>query len=164
MFVVVAVWFYCSSRLTCLILAYHSNLMLQCFIPLSCLLWRLSYNSYTIFLKNTSAFLGFPKNNFWVFLSVPHLVELCQNCGWARSEPYVPSHITEPPCLTLCSVGTILSGLFCLLSEERFVWDYFVFGTVLSVHHFFATFVLMLTPNRDFCSHELWKKSESYGY
>ena len=25
--------------------------------------------------------------------------QLCQNCGWAGSEPYVPSHITEPPCL-----------------------------------------------------------------
>ena len=24
---------------------------------------------------------------------------LCQNCGWAGSEPYVRSHITEPPCL-----------------------------------------------------------------
>ena len=27
------------------------------------------------FLKKTWAFLGFAKNNFWVFLSVPHLVD-----------------------------------------------------------------------------------------
>ena len=24
--------------------------------------------------------------------------QLCQNSGWAGSEPYVPLHITEPPC------------------------------------------------------------------
>ena len=27
------------------------------------------------FLKKTWAFLGFAKNKFWVFLSVPHLVD-----------------------------------------------------------------------------------------
>ena len=30
---------------------------------------------HTEFLKKTWAFLGFAKNNFWVFLSVPHLVD-----------------------------------------------------------------------------------------
>ena len=55
------------------------------------------------FLKNTSAFLGF----FWdsqkliVGFSICSSFgrQLCQNCGWAGSEPYVPSHISEPPCL-----------------------------------------------------------------
>ena len=42
--------------------------------------------------------------------------QLCQNCGWAGSELYVPSHITEPPCLfffraTNC-VGTNLIVMF----------------------------------------------------
>ena len=50
------------------------------------------------FLKKTWAFLGFAKNNFWVFLSVPQLVDKNAKIVDGGSEPYVPSHITEPPC------------------------------------------------------------------
>ena len=60
-----------STRFLNIEISQQSNSSI--FTPLSCLLWRLSYRSYTIFLKNT--FLGFTKNNFWVFLSVPHLVD-----------------------------------------------------------------------------------------
>ena len=45
------------------------------FTPLSYLLWTLSYRSYTIFLKNTWAFMGFfgiPKKYFLGSLSVPY--------------------------------------------------------------------------------------------
>ena len=62
-----------STRFLNIGISQQSNASI--FTPLSCLLWSLSYRSYTIFLKNTSAFLGFPKNNFWVFLSVLHLVD-----------------------------------------------------------------------------------------
>ena len=52
------------------------------FNPLSYLLWRLSFHSYTIFF----GFFAIPKNNFWVFLSVPHLVDnyakIVDERGW----------------------------------------------------------------------------------
>ena len=46
---------------------------------------------------------------FWVFWDSQKIIfgfsicssfgrQLCQNCGWAGSELYVRSHITEPPC------------------------------------------------------------------
>ena len=69
------------------------------FTPLSYLLWTLSYRSYTFFLKHLG-FYGF----FWYSLifgfSICSLFgrQLCQNCEWAGLEPYVPSHIAEPPC------------------------------------------------------------------
>ena len=66
----------------CLILLFVLTRFLNIFLSnasnftqLSYLLWRLSYRSYTFFWKSTGAFFGFPKNNFWVFLSVPHLVD-----------------------------------------------------------------------------------------
>ena len=51
------------------------------FTPLSYLRWRLFFRSYTIFLEKYLSFFGFfwvfgfPENNFWVFSSVPHLVD-----------------------------------------------------------------------------------------
>ena len=63
------------------------------FTPLSYLLWRLSFLSYTSFfsfLKNSWFFCV-----FWICSSFGR--QLCQNCGWAGSELYVRSHITEPP-------------------------------------------------------------------
>ena len=35
--------------------------------------------------------------------------QLCQNCGWAGSEPYVRSHITEPPCFLYSSLSVFFS-------------------------------------------------------
>ena len=57
------------------------------FTPLSYLLWRLFFHSYTNFFLNRLDFLG-------SFLSVPHLVEA-----------YMRSHITEPPCYKLFLYG-----------------------------------------------------------
>ena len=67
---VVVVCFWRSSWLAFLILTYYIKLMHQFLTPLSYLLWRLSYRSYKIFWKRL-----FAKNNFWVFLSVPHLLD-----------------------------------------------------------------------------------------
>ena len=67
---VVVVCFWRSSWLAFLILTYYIKLMHQFLTPLSYLLWRLSYRSYRIFWKRL-----FAKNNFWVFLSVPHLLD-----------------------------------------------------------------------------------------
>ena len=99
--VVVVVWFCCSSWLAFLILAYHSNLMLQFYstelFPLEAILSFI----HNFFEK----YLGF----FWVFWDAQKIIfgfsicssfgwQLCQNCGWVGSEPYVSSHIAEPPC------------------------------------------------------------------
>ena len=73
MFVVVIVWFCCSYWLAFLILAYHSNLMHQFLLH-----WVSCFGGYLIvhtqFFWKLLGFFGFPKYNFWVFLSVPHLV------------------------------------------------------------------------------------------
>ena len=52
------------------------------------------------FLKKTWAFLGFAKNNFWVFLSVPHLVDNYAKIvdGWGRN---LMCHRTLPSRLVL---------------------------------------------------------------
>ena len=69
------------------------------FTPLSYLLWRLSYRSYRIFEEKDLDFFGIRKKYFLGFSICSSFGrQLCQNCGWAGSEPYVPSHITEPPC------------------------------------------------------------------
>ena len=57
---------------------------------MSYLLWRLSYGSYTIFFEKYLGFLvflGFPKDNFWVFLSIPHLVDNYAKIvvGWGQN-------------------------------------------------------------------------------
>ena len=68
------------------------------FTPLSYLLWRLSFCSYTIFFLEKYS-------NFWGFLSVPHLVDnyakIVDERG--RSVPYVRLQITERPAL-ICSL------------------------------------------------------------
>ena len=72
--VVVVVWFCRSSWLAFLILTYYSNLMHQCLLQ-----WVICFGGYLIvhteFFEKDWLFLGFAKNNFWVFLSVPHLVD-----------------------------------------------------------------------------------------
>ena len=100
--VVVVVWFCCSSWLAFLTLAYHSHLMLQFLLH-----WVICFGRYLI--VHTQFFwkiLGL----LWVFWYSQKLIfgfsicslfgrQLCQNFGWVESEPYVPSHIAEPPCL-----------------------------------------------------------------
>ena len=74
MFVVV-VWFCCSSWLAFLILTYYSNLMHQFLLH-----WVICFGGYHIvhtefFEKDLGFLWDSQKNNFWVFLSVPHLVD-----------------------------------------------------------------------------------------
>ena len=52
------------------------------------------------FLKKNWAFLGFAKNNFWVFLSVPHLVDNYAKIVDGRGRNLMchrtlPSHLVE---------------------------------------------------------------------
>ena len=62
------------------------------FTPLKYLLWRLSFRSYTsFFFEKYLNFLCFSICSSFVRQSF-------QNCRWAGSEPYVQSHISEPPC------------------------------------------------------------------
>ena len=58
---------------------------------LSYLLLRLSFRSFASFFWKILEFLCFS-------ICSSFGIQLCQNCGWAGSEPYVRSHITEPPC------------------------------------------------------------------
>ena len=104
MFVVV-VWFCRSSSLAFLISAYLINLMHRFLLH-----WVICFGGYlfvhtpvSFFLKNTWFFLCFP-------ICSPFGRQLCQNCGWAGSEPYVQSHITEPPCWYYMPV--VLSNIF----------------------------------------------------
>ena len=83
------------------------------FTPLSYLLWRLSYRSYRIFLKKTWAFLGFAKNNFWVFLSVPHLVD-----NYAK--------IVDGRGRNLMCHRTLPSRLVCFCNSKSFLQLYIV--------------------------------------
>ena len=89
MFVVV-VWFFRSSSLAFLKSAYLINLKHHCL--LHWVICRLSFRSYTSFFWKLLVFLCFS-------ICSSFGRQLCQNCGWAGSEPYVRSHITEPPCL-----------------------------------------------------------------
>ena len=99
MFVVVVVWFCCSSWLAFLILTYYSNLMHQFLLH-----WVICFGGYLIvhteFFEKDLDFFGIRKKFFLCFSICSSFGrQLCQNCAWAGSEPYVPSHITEPPCL-----------------------------------------------------------------
>ena len=101
MFVVVVVWFCCSSWLAFLTLACHNNLMLQFLLH-----WVICFGGYLIV---HSQFFWKILGLFWVFWGSQKIIfgfsicssfsrQLCQNCGWAGSELYVPSHIAELPC------------------------------------------------------------------
>ena len=72
--VVVVVWFCCSSWLAFLILTYYSYLMHRFLLH-----WVICFGGYLIvhteFFEKDLGFFGIRKNNFWVFLSVPHLVD-----------------------------------------------------------------------------------------
>ena len=101
---VVVVCFWRSSWLAFLILTYYIKLMHQFLTPLSYLLWRLSYRSYRIFWKRL-----FAKNNFWVFLSVPHLLDNYAKIVDGRGRNFM-CHRTLP------------SRLVCFMLEYRFLW------------------------------------------
>ena len=79
MFVVVVVWFCCSTWLAFLILAYHSNQLHQffCSSELFAMEAILSFihNFFWKLLVLFWVFWDSQKNNFCVFLSVPHLVD-----------------------------------------------------------------------------------------
>ena len=98
MFVVVVVWFCCSSWLAFLILTYYSNLVHQFLLH-----WVICFGGYLIvhteFFEKDLDFFGIRKKYFLGFSICSSFGrQLCQNGGWAGSEPYLPSHITEPPC------------------------------------------------------------------
>ena len=86
MFVVVA-WFCCSSWLAFLLLAYLMNLMHHL------LLHRVICFGDSLFVHTPIVFFE-KKLGFSICSSFGR--QLCQNFGWAGSEPYVRSHITEP--------------------------------------------------------------------
>ena len=84
--------------------------------PLSYLLWRLSFPSHTNF-----CFKKYLK--FCVFLCSSFGGQSCQKCGWAGSELYVRSHITESPCFsqnaTIMSFFSEFSSFFPFSSLFR---------------------------------------------
>ena len=90
-------------------ISHQSNASL--FTSLTYLLWRLSFRSYTnFFFEKYLNFLCFS-------ICSSFGRQLCQNCGWAGSEPYVRSHITEPP----CSFLKLFSELFFAASAQVLV-------------------------------------------
>ena len=90
MFVVV-VWFCRSSSLAFLISAYLINLMHHFLLH-----WIICFGGYLF--VHTPVFFFEKYLNFLCFSICSSFGrQLCQNCGWAGSEPYVRSHITEPP-------------------------------------------------------------------
>ena len=93
MFVVV-VWFCSSSSLAFLISAYLINLM-----HLFSLHWVFGLEA--IFLLIHQFFFEKYLNFLCFSICSSFGRQLCQNCGWAGSEPYVRLHITEPPCINL---------------------------------------------------------------
>ena len=103
MFVVVVVWFCCSSWLALLILTYYSNLMHQFSLH-----WGICFGGYLIvhteFFEKDLDFLGFAKNIFWVFLSVPHLVDNYAKIVDGRGRNLM-CHRTLPSRLVSCIVA-----------------------------------------------------------
>ena len=99
---VVVVCFWRSSWLAFLILTYYIKLMHQFLTPLSYLLWRLSYRSYRIFWKRL-----FAKNNFWVFLSVPHLLDNYAKIVDGRGRNFM-CHRTLPSRLVKIILGFLI--------------------------------------------------------
>ena len=99
--VVVVVLFCCSFWLTFLISAYHINLKLQFLVH-----WVICFGSYLIvhtqfvwkILGLFCVFWDSQKKCLGFSICSSFERQLCQNCGSAGSEPYVPWHITEPPC------------------------------------------------------------------
>ena len=64
------------------------------FTPLGYLLWRLSFCSYVFFnilwfFGFSFEFFGISKNNFWVFLSNPHLVDNYDQIGDDRGRNFL---------------------------------------------------------------------------
>ena len=114
---VVVVCFWRSSWLAFLILTYYINLMHQFLTPLSYLLWRLSYRSYRIFWKRL-----FPKNNFWVFLSVPHLLDNYAKIVDGRGRNFM-CHRTLPSRLVLVNKQMTLN----LKNGRDFFSDFVIF-------------------------------------
>ena len=86
----------------------HINLVHHFFTPLSYLLWRLSFRSYTI-LKYL---------NFWVFLCVPHLVDYYAEIADERGRNLICNR-TLPSLL----VGDY--DQFFILAAKIFQWFHF---------------------------------------
>ena len=109
----VVVWFCRSSSFAFLISAYLINLMHHFLLH-----WVICFGVYLfvhtpVFFENYLIFLCFS-------ICSSFGRQLGQNFGWAGSEPYVRSHITEPPCymrsfflyeILLCA-GKIVSSSF----------------------------------------------------
>ena len=111
MFVVVVVWFCFSSWLAVLILTYYSNLMHQFLLH-----WVICFGGYLIvhteFFEKDGLFLWFAKNNFWVFLSVPHLVDNYAKIVDGRGRNLM-CHRTLPSRLVLFRFESLLFSSRC---------------------------------------------------
>ena len=82
MFLVIVVWFCCSSWMVFLMMNDPIS-KTAFFTPLSYFSCRRSFCSYTFLFEKYCCSFG---------------RHLCQKWGWAWSELYVRTHITEPPC------------------------------------------------------------------
>ena len=86
--------------------------------PLSYLFSRLSYLHTQFFWKILGLFWVFSdsqKTFFGFSICSSFGRQLCQNCGWAGSEPYVPLHIAEPPCFFLQLMVPLWTAFFQFL-------------------------------------------------
>ena len=70
------------------------------------------------FLKKTWAFLGFAENNFWVFLSVPHLVDNYAKIVDGRGRNLM-CHCTLPSRLVLIKKHLF----FFLFQSQSGLWE-----------------------------------------
>ena len=122
----VVVWFCCSSSLAVLISAYLFNLMHHFLLH-----WVICFGGYLF--VHTSVFFFEKYLNFLCFSVCSSFGrQLCQNCGWAGSEPYVRSHITGPPCyFYICrkamnfKTKNILNFI-ALLKPRKIIYKYFL--------------------------------------
>ena len=89
--VVVVVWFCPSSSLAFLISALLVKFNASFLTPLSFYFGGYLFVHTPVFFEKYLTFLCSS-----IYSSFGR--QLCQNCGWAVSEPYVQSHITGPPC------------------------------------------------------------------
>ena len=73
---------------------------------------------------------------FWKFsISSSFGSQLSQECGWAGSEPYVRTHITEPPCSLLQLKGSICI-LQASLAEESLIAPWIMYIILLDIDMF----------------------------
>ena len=136
--VVVVVWFCCSSWLAFLTLTYYSNLMHQ-----SLLHWVICFGGYLIvhteFFEKDLGFFGIrKKNNFWVFLSVPHLVDNYAKIVDGRGRNLM-CHRTLPSRLVGCLVSNVKKDVL-----PNKMW-FFVYSC-LRFYYCFASLIFIWTP------------------